>query len=605
MLAARTKRVAAYGRRGHRVVAVTDNHYLAATKAEQEIKNVDEEIWEKPRPSSTHTKKPTPRSTNPRPENGPGLPKSRKDHHGTPERRALRTISNSAMNSPAPFQNAKQGAASKQKYRLSGLGQPRPVVDVEITVVDDDGKILCKERRISSPRVVKANFDSDDDIERPVKTARTRQRRRPVYRIDSSEDSEDEDEEYIPELLSPKVVPSPLKRRNVTATYAKAKSTRRQTAVVPSVPTSPVLVKAAKARRSTRAIRPTRPIVLSDSESISSSEKCTPEDASTSPTIEPRCHSRVEVVLPRLSQVKAMDSDESIASTPQQHSLFAPSSNHGTLGNSPAPFTRVSAMSRPRTMQSGPSILNGLQDARKTLDGFADPTRTSDSDSDDLDISVDEELAEALRNAELSLRKEQRQRQSTVPARANKKPPSKPRKPVQVLSDCPTTNIVPVPKRPVVSGPLGSLLMECNQESPLDFDAFITSFPLDALHNNTDKQLLFCKIGEASYSEVFGIGEVVLKIIPLQSPRPRAEAIAADAPFTSEINDVLKEIAVTKAMGAMCRGFTNLIRCAISTLPSMPRLYVCLQSTCRSRALSSFATLIMGHLPPLQGFRGY
>lgn len=75
----------------------------------------------------------------------------------------------------------------------------------------------------------------------------------------------------------------------------------------------------------------------------------------------------------------------------------------------------------------------------------------------------------------------------------------------------------------------------------------------------------FKKIGEASYSEVFGIGGVVLKIIPL-----RNESRAIDVkqhqkndieePATSEAKDVRKEIIVTRAMGEVCDGFVKLLK---------------------------------------------
>ena len=74
----------------------------------------------------------------------------------------------------------------------------------------------------------------------------------------------------------------------------------------------------------------------------------------------------------------------------------------------------------------------------------------------------------------------------------------------------------------------------------------------------------FQKIGEACYSEVFGIGDVVLKIIHLRDEtRNGPLAGGADSPEVSEAKDVLKEIIVTRAMGECCVGFTELLRAYI------------------------------------------
>jgi serine/threonine-protein kinase haspin len=94
----------------------------------------------------------------------------------------------------------------------------------------------------------------------------------------------------------------------------------------------------------------------------------------------------------------------------------------------------------------------------------------------------------------------------------------------------------------------------------------------------------FRKIGEASYSEVFGIGDVVLKVIPLRDegtvnvkgrtptqtaigkPKPKygerneIQVLVEEGPPPSDAKDVLKEVIVTRAMGDMCEGFVKLLR---------------------------------------------
>lgn len=107
------------------------------------------------------------------------------------------------------------------------------------------------------------------------------------------------------------------------------------------------------------------------------------------------------------------------------------------------------------------------------------------------------------------------------------------------------------------------LLAECQQTTPHEFSAFIETFPFDPVVRTRDQgpsKLEFRKIGEASYSEVFGIGDVVLKIIPLRNEGDALGDADVDSPSPSDAKDVLKEINVTKSMGEICDGFIKLLR---------------------------------------------
>ncbi|CDO73751.1 hypothetical protein BN946_scf185015.g79 [Trametes cinnabarina] len=117
------------------------------------------------------------------------------------------------------------------------------------------------------------------------------------------------------------------------------------------------------------------------------------------------------------------------------------------------------------------------------------------------------------------------------------------------------------------------LLEECAQACPHEFSAFIEMFPFDPIVRETsvDSGVVagagpprFQKIGEASFSEVFGIGGVVLKIIPLRDEERAAghgrDYAEVEGPAPSDAKDVLKEIIVTRAMGATCAGFVELLR---------------------------------------------
>ncbi|KAF8914197.1 hypothetical protein CPB84DRAFT_1758668 [Gymnopilus junonius] len=111
------------------------------------------------------------------------------------------------------------------------------------------------------------------------------------------------------------------------------------------------------------------------------------------------------------------------------------------------------------------------------------------------------------------------------------------------------------------------LLEECSQETsgPYNFSAFIESFPYDPILQSACEsrapELHFRKIGEASYSEVFGIGDVVLKVIPIRDEsRVSANAEEEDGPAPSDAKDVRKEIIVTRAMGEVYTGFVKLLK---------------------------------------------
>ncbi|KAL1680761.1 hypothetical protein EV122DRAFT_275973 [Schizophyllum commune] len=122
------------------------------------------------------------------------------------------------------------------------------------------------------------------------------------------------------------------------------------------------------------------------------------------------------------------------------------------------------------------------------------------------------------------------------------------------------------------------LLAECNQldSGPYEFSAFLNTFPFDPVVGGTRGHAAFRKIGEASYSEVFGIGDVVLKIIPLKDEEGRAATGAVgklkarrdstsdgeddEGPPPSDVKDVVKEIIVTRAMGQVCDRFVRLLK---------------------------------------------
>lgn len=120
---------------------------------------------------------------------------------------------------------------------------------------------------------------------------------------------------------------------------------------------------------------------------------------------------------------------------------------------------------------------------------------------------------------------------------------------------------------PEVPEYLRPLLQECNQDSPHEFSSFINSFPFDVIVQTYESKLTtysraeFRKVGEATYSEVFGIGSVVLKIVPLRDESgKRADRPDVENPPPSDARDVLQEIAAMRSIGELCEGFTKLLR---------------------------------------------
>jgi hypothetical protein len=125
---------------------------------------------------------------------------------------------------------------------------------------------------------------------------------------------------------------------------------------------------------------------------------------------------------------------------------------------------------------------------------------------------------------------------------------------------------------------LAALLELANQRAPLAFIEFLDTFKAQELetissHGPRNKarsvqraSLKYRKIGDASYSEVFGIGDVVMKIIPLaleiEGSDDDEEEELDDVPFKSSLESVLKEIVITKTVGDSHEGFIKLLRFA-------------------------------------------
>lgn len=108
-------------------------------------------------------------------------------------------------------------------------------------------------------------------------------------------------------------------------------------------------------------------------------------------------------------------------------------------------------------------------------------------------------------------------------------------------------------EKPSAQFALETLIQACSSTSVQEFNTFIKSFPLFS----ASKDVFVTKVGEASYSEVFGFSQsaevvdLVLKVIPLFSG-----TVETDVPFPdcSSPEDVLREIEITKKMNQVPGG---------------------------------------------------
>ncbi|KAH9965795.1 hypothetical protein BC827DRAFT_767522 [Russula dissimulans] len=458
MLGARTKQVVSYGRRNKRII--NDKHDLfdaADTKKSsgphglKELDRVVVKIVTSPsRHGHGNGKK---HETMPSPSSSLVLSHNRRkrrrenDQASVPLKHPPTPTSTRRPLSSNPL-NISQGSSfsgSKKKARLSGLGGAHllrsPEIDVDIFVLDETGRRLSQERRVSKTNVqvnqrtilhprsaVVSDSDGDDD---PSPQIKRRPKRWP--KVMNSPNEEDVAESPIPSAAC-----------LVSKTYRDDQ---------------------AKASVVTDLLEP-----------------LVSHHSYLTPTALPKSRFWVEIPTPALSRGY------------HQERIF-----HGSPlqlpRNKPRPLTPI--------RRKGPAF-----------------PRFPPSPSTDLDISLD--LADL-----------------TLSSTALESHP---------LPDQPS-HLVP-------------LLDECGQNAPVEFSAFIEAFPVHPIVRSScpgQAAFQFQKIGEASYSEVFGIGDVVLKIIPIRNEEC-PDKIDTETPAPSDARDVLQEIIVTRALGEMCSGFVNLLK---------------------------------------------
>ncbi|KAH9850790.1 hypothetical protein C2E23DRAFT_834144 [Lenzites betulinus] len=517
MLGTRTKQVFAYGRRGHRIVDVSDD---TDRKKQKEADTVDTRR-ENAVPSYSESVQNTPISLKPsiaqkasqRAGKGKRSPKVVKLGAAAPTKAKRHPLGSIVPNAPASPAVAPLKAKRRQTVaKPSALACTSPIVNLDIVVLDQQGRRVSQERRVSRSDVP-ANVLADSPLNvraRPTR-ARAVKRKEPII---LSSDTEEDVPVMRPQRNTRGYRAEPVvisDEDSPHSDYAPSPAADQDTDTSFEI-TTPL----PKARR--RIQKPRANVILSPSPSPS------PSPPSSPPATPP-----VNTVSHATGPAKAEAPTISQAPISRFHTL--PHQTHRP--QSIAPFASLPQIDEAGPSRSKPRRLTPIR-ARPRRAAFpAPPSPPSPTTPTDLDVSFD--------FAQLSL---------SPGALAE----------VQQLEDS-------VPVAPAYVRPL---LEECTQAGPHEFSAFIEMFPFDPIVRDMSATGAgagpprFLKIGEASFSEVFGIGSVVLKIVPLRDEERvtvgTGDAEATEGPAPSDAKDVLKEIIVTRAMGASCPGFVELLR---------------------------------------------
>ncbi|KAI0747296.1 hypothetical protein BC629DRAFT_1298885 [Irpex lacteus] len=398
------------------------------------------------------------------------------------------------------------GTPPKPKTKIHSLKPASPVVNVEITVLDDRGKPVKQERRVSRPDVqMNPSPPQRAPITYPGRKAHSGKSKQEAIVLSD----DDDDEEYVP-------------RTRVRTKPSKASKAR---VIVSSDEDSEI-----------EFVDPPKTKVQSSSTSAKPPRPKSPPKPRNKPVVLLKKPSDIAVPAnprPNLPEASAPPPRP----VPVLPTFRLP--QHNAIHFSPLVRRDVRRTSHVSTPYR----------SRPSRAGFpappSPPSPTTPSDLDE-DLSVDfGQLALSSRtlNAQLSS--------------------------------------IPVEHEPPPPAYLKPLLESCSQTTTYEFSAFIEMFPFDPIvhtshggvginplptkqkQKQSKQAATFQKIGEASFSEVFGIGDVVLKVIPLRdedtkSGKPPLDN--EDVPAPSDAKDVLREIIVTRAMGEMCEGFVQLLR---------------------------------------------
>lgn len=562
MLSSRTKKVNVYGRRGHRFITTQEDRPSITVRDElraDEESNAENgqenelERWDYALSSplkSAAPKRIAPKHPKPRPYNPQKL-------RSTPARQPL-----AERRTNVPISPAKRMEKGRLKASISPQNRR---TNVDIIIMDDGGKQLSEERRTIRD-VNRATGDGKSTraiaIPRNTITLKASPKRRAVRSAlinlsDTEDDIDDSDDNYVPQLRRASIKP---RSKVIIPDNSKSRGrlhkldTRRMECSMEEqssddsldVPLKPALAKISN-----------RLITLSDSDS--EGDQPAPEDIRKREGRTKQSHNaNVRVskdgyhMQERLQQTKYI-SKSSTGPEKRPETTFS-SVLKTTVDKTSHHDVETSGQKLPRNTNSIPNR-HHPKPSKEVL--------VISEDEYDESMSIDEELRLALELAEVELKDELVHDGAKHTIHLNLCGNHR-----QTARNVCKVHVDSHQKRTPAC--LRPLLSECGQLVPFEFAPFIETLPVDPIVSFSDVNFTagqscrtFAKVGEASYSEVFGIGNVVLKIIPLLDDESDASltwTATHDPPPVSEVEDVLKEIMITRTMGEICKGFIKLLR---------------------------------------------
>ena len=496
MLGTRTKQVFSYGRRGHRIVSVSERHDKLHDENLTVSSGGDLPVTPLTKLNNSPDRPLTPARRARRKirvSSLPSSPKAKAKHVRSPTKQTQRSPSSKPPSSRQPLSvnspNVPKSAAARKKTRVLGSkGTPlkqsySPVVSVDIIVLDDDGRRVSQERRISHTDVQVNLATTNLPIKYPIP-------RKPTLEEDVIILSDSDDVSLA--------VPKP-----------KRKSRRAKPIVISSDSSD---YEEPTDRKKAHSRSPAKPAKAPALFKVDRDTRLRSLDVISIPSTNPsarQSHGPLPLAQNQPPKAQDVEARETLSASIRLDDY------RNTINPSIPPPTRS------KTRQLTP--------IRRGRNVFPRPP-SPPSPSLTADFDLEREFAELSLDADLAAADE---------------------------------SSVLVPEY------LVPLLSECSQTTPHEFSAFIESFPHDSIvgawHEGTlsRRDVAFQKIGEASYSEVFGIGDVVLKIIPIRDEDTQpGEGADSDmeSPTPSDAKDVIKEMIVTRAMGEICDGFVELLR---------------------------------------------
>ncbi|THH12399.1 hypothetical protein EW145_g61 [Phellinidium pouzarii] len=584
MFSTRTKKVTSYGRRAQRFVQVSDDRWHSSSisaETKQSENTVDlvadpeekENVYVFP-PVRTHRLTTASRNNCQRFNLSPGTQERTGKTYAKkiPNRQPLSDYQTNVPKSPAVPPKSSKPRASNAKGTPSTLRKvstTSPYVDVEIIVLDDAGGRLIQEKRVSKTN----EGDVDPDYRPTVKEAkRRRSMSKPTTKSPRAT-------QYVQNSrVSGPALPARSSFDDELRPLRRPQISKKATHVIvlsdsdSEQDTTSSLYQTIASKAKKKSSTPSTPI--DDAPSAAQ-----PNMAAKSRKYKHNKH-QVEVTIKSSSRSSIISSDvarRTVREKEMQSSFKHIPATQGCISDSD------SSLLRPRQ-------LTPIKPSRPTASSFqyrskkSSPSKALAFSEDDDSSSIDEELKLALKVADLQL-SGTLSLHATEPIAAAASV-ARPQHGSKVPSGIQSST-----QRSQNPSYLRPLLSECGQIVPFDFSTLIETFPADPIINfsectgfskNVNGENLsssFQKVGEASYSEVFGIGNVVLKVVPLLDEESDLSATWTaewDSPPVSEVKDVLKEILITRAMGEICKGFIKLLKAHVvhgSYPPSLLELW--------------------------------